>query len=175
MCLLLGIAKVAPPARAQTIVNSGSGQIQGTWYFDFDLGVQTLATGADVWWEQQTSVVRNMSRIGSAQLANLGVVDFASVSYSMLTGTTYSTTPIVGNDDASNQLVTNDVFAVLTGDGNYAKVLVTTYGYNLQIQWVTYSATAIPEPKSVGGLLGGCALIALILHRRGRPGGRIEM
>ena len=35
-------------------------------------------------------------------------------------------------------LNTNDVFAVRTDFGNYVKVLVTLYGYDLQIKWVTY-------------------------------------
>ena len=33
-----------------------------------------------------------------------------------------------------------DVFAVRTNQGNYAKVKVLTYGYDLQIRWVTYRA-----------------------------------
>ena len=34
-----------------------------------------------------------------------------------------------------------DVFAVLTNQGNYSKVKVITYGYDLNIQWVTYHWT----------------------------------
>jgi hypothetical protein len=34
--------------------------------------------------------------------------------------------------------VPGDVFAVLTNQGNYAKVKVVSYGYDLNIQWVTY-------------------------------------
>jgi hypothetical protein len=45
-----------------------------------------------------------------------------------------------------NQLVNGDVFAVLTNQGNYAKVKVLEYGYNLQIQWVTYRPTGAAEP-----------------------------
>ena len=44
----------------------------------------------------------------------------------------------MGNNDPANRLVAGDVFAVLTNKGNYAKVKVVTYGYDLQIQWVTY-------------------------------------
>ena len=35
--------------------------------------------------------------------------------------------------------MTGDVFAVRTAEGNYAKVLVVAYGYNMEIQWVTYA------------------------------------
>jgi hypothetical protein len=34
--------------------------------------------------------------------------------------------------------VPGDVLAVLTNAGNYAKVKILTYGYNLNIQWITY-------------------------------------
>jgi hypothetical protein len=47
---------------------------------------------------------------------------------------------------ARNQLVNGDVFAVLTNQGNYAKVKVIEYGYNLQLQWVTYSPAVVSEP-----------------------------
>lgn len=41
--------------------------------------------------------------------------------------------------------ITNgDVFAVLTRQGNYAKVQVRQYGYNLGIRWVTYRRPAWP-------------------------------
>ena len=32
----------------------------------------------------------------------------------------------------------NDVFGVITNNGNYAKVQIQSYGYNLQIRWITY-------------------------------------
>jgi hypothetical protein len=45
-----------------------------------------------------------------------------------------------------NQLVNGDVFAVLTNQGNYAKVKVLEYDYNLQIQWETYSPIVASGP-----------------------------
>ncbi len=73
-----------------------------------------------------------------ATIVNLGVVNFNSITKAQLQSYSYSTTPIDGNNDATNQLVNGDVFAVHTSDGHYAKVKIVTYGYNLQIQWVTY-------------------------------------
>jgi len=63
----------------------------------------------------------------------MGVVDFNSITAAQLKGLTYTATPIKGKD-----LPTGDVFAVFTNGGNHAKVLVTAYGYNLKIMWVTY-------------------------------------
>ncbi len=44
-----------------------------------------------------------------------------------------------------NGLKQGDVFAVLTNGGNYAKVQVVTYGYNIVLRWITYSPS-IKEP-----------------------------
>src|SRR5262249_52584419 len=73
-----------------------------------------------------------------AQIVNLGPVNFAAVTPDTLSSLTYGSAPIIGNNDPSNKLTTNDVFAVKTSSGNYAKVKVVTYGYDLHLQWVTY-------------------------------------
>lgn len=125
--------------RTGTVVSSGTGVLHGTWHFDFDAGIQVSGgPGADVWWEQMTAVLRQLVPQNGAALVNLGHVDFASVTPDTLSSLTYSTTPIDGNNDPSNKLTTNDVFAVRTSSGNYAKVKVLAYGYDLQLQWVTY-------------------------------------
>jgi len=125
--------------RTGAVVSSGTAVLHGTWLFDFDAGVE-LASGAnaDVWWEQKTAVLREMTPRSGAALVNLGHVDFASLTPDTLSSLTYSTVPIDGNNDPSNKLTTNDVFAVRTTAGNYAKVKVVAYGYDLHIQWVTY-------------------------------------
>ncbi len=128
----------ATATAAHPIISSSSGTIQGTYEFDFDQGQQTSTSEADVFWDQHTSTVRTMDPINGAEIVNLGVVDFNSITFDQLQDESYSTNSIDGNDDSTNQLVNGDVFAVHTTDGNYAKVLVVSYGYNLQIQWVTY-------------------------------------
>jgi len=119
------------------IVSSGTGTIHGTGSFDFDQGNE-VASGGDVFWDQHSDTIRSMDPVGNAQLANIGVTDFNAIDAATLQSQSYSTTPLNGTNDSSNQLVDNDVFAVLTNGGNHAKVLVTSYGYDLQIQWVTY-------------------------------------
>ena len=79
---------------------------------------------------------------------NLGAVDFNSLTAPTLASLAYSSTPIDGNNDATNKLVAGDVFAVHTNKGNYAKVKVLAYGYDLTIQWVTYN---IPSGYKVIG------------------------
>jgi hypothetical protein len=123
-----------------SIIATGRSTLQGTYTFDFDTGVQGGDfDNSDVFWEQQTDVLRQMVPTGRASIANLGVTDFDAVGAFALKELSYSQTPINGNNDASNQLVNGTVFAVLTNAGHYAKVQVINYGYNLDIQWVTYS------------------------------------
>jgi len=141
-----------------TVVSSGTAVLKGTWTFDFDTGIEGgVGPGFDVWWEQVTAVNRQMAPQNSARIVNLGVVNFATINAASLQGLPYSTTPIDGNNDPTNKLVPGDVFAVHTTNGNYAKVEVITYGYDLHIQWVTYHldpayavlGTGYNEPEDV--------------------------
>ncbi|WP_263383668.1 YncE family protein [Granulicella arctica] len=126
-----------------TIVSQGTVVLKGTYLFDLDAGVESVTgpivgTTWDLFWDQQTTVIRSMNPYDGAKIVNLGVVPFASVTASSLQSLTYGTTPIPANADPTNKLVPGDVFAVHTNAGNFAKVLVVAYGYDLQIQWVTY-------------------------------------
>jgi hypothetical protein len=125
--------------RTGTIVSSSSGVLHGTWLFDLDTGTEVnIGPSADLWWEQKTPVLRDMVGQNGATLVNLGPVDFNSLTPDTLSSLTYGTTPIPGNNDPTNKLVAGDVFAVHTTGGNFAKVKVLTYGYDLHIEWVTY-------------------------------------
>lgn len=138
------VAVPVPPTA--TLVSSGTAILKGTWTFDFDTGAEGPATGADVWWDQQTDTLRQMVAVSGAQLYNIGVTDFDTLSAAQLQGLAYSTAAIPGNNDATNRLVNGDVFAVKTNAGNYAKVQVTNYGYDLSIRWVTYQFSASSTP-----------------------------
>ncbi|MEJ8848500.1 hypothetical protein [Variovorax rhizosphaerae] len=125
-----------------TIVSSGTTILKGTFTFDLDTGVQGgTGAGYDIWWEQMTATARQMAVRNTARIVNLGVVSFTTLGASNLQTLIYGTAPIPGNNDASNKLVNGDVFAVRTSQGNYAKVKVVTYGYDMKIQWVTYKPT----------------------------------
>ena len=127
-------------AGCTVIAQSAQSTLQGTYLFDFDSGTQTQS-GADVWWDQQTATVRSMNPQAGAAIVNLGAVDFSSLSCSELHSEPYANVPIDGNNDATNQLITGDVFAVRTNQGNYAKVQVVSYGYDLELRFVTYRAS----------------------------------
>lgn len=129
---------------ASVIISQGAATLKGTYLFDLDVGVQSgrggVLPGADIWWEQKTVALRQMTPQNGASITNLGPVDFNSLAALYLQSLAYASTPIVGNNDSTNELVNGDVFAVRTTGGNYAKVLVTAYGYDMGIQWVTYAA-----------------------------------
>ena len=131
------------------VAQSASTVLKGTFLFDFDTGVQGgLSPNADVFWEQMTAVLRQMAVQNTARIINLGPVDFNSLTAPTLQGLAYGSAPIDGNNDPTNKLVNGDVFAVKTTQGNYAKVKVLNYGYDLTIQWVTYN---IPSGYKVIG------------------------
>ena len=125
---------------AATVVQSKTNFIlKGTFTLNLDTGVEggPEAT-SDLLWNQETDVLRNMWSLNKAKILNLGAVNYASITAANLQGLPYSTTPIPGNNNSTNLLTANDVFAVLTNQGNYAKVQVVTYGYDITINWETY-------------------------------------
>jgi hypothetical protein len=123
-----------------SIVSQGATVLKGTWVFDLETGAQhgSLGDPGDVWWEQVDPVQRKMVPVAGAGIVNLGPVSWASVTPNVLQALAYGTVSIPGNNDASNQLVDGDVFAVRTNAGNLAKVRVVHYGYNMDVEWVTY-------------------------------------
>jgi len=121
-------------------VSSGTTIIKGTWVFDCETGLLGSSTAgvADIWWQQIDSVRREMTPVGGAGIVNLGKVDFALVTPAVLQSLPYGSTPIPGNNNATNELKVNDVFAVRTKNGNIAKIKVLQYGYDLKVEWITY-------------------------------------
>lgn len=82
--------------------------------------------------------------VGQSKLANLGKVDFKSITIVQLVQQTYNHTFLSCNNDATNELQTGDVFAVKTNGNNLAKVLVVGYtasggSYRIKLQWATYT------------------------------------
>jgi hypothetical protein len=146
-------------AMSSLILSQGTVTLKGTYQFDLDAGVESVTgvvlASADIWWEQLTlgggapirgqggggyKVIRQMTPQNGAGLSNQGSVDFNAITAASLEAlTTYQPAPINGTDDATNLLVNGDVFAVRTAEGNYSKVKVLNYGYDIVIRWVTYA------------------------------------
>lgn len=146
------------------IVSQGTVVIKGTWSLDCETGViNNTAAPSDIFWEQVDNVKRKMVPLNGAKIVNLGVVDFNALTHVELQNLNYDTTAIVGNNDASNQLVNGDVFAVITNAGNYTKLKVVTYGYDLKVEYVTYKlapayrviGTGYNQPEDIKVTAGG--------------------
>jgi hypothetical protein len=138
-----------PVSDTDQVVSSGQGTLRGTWMFSFDIGAEVGSTGSsDVWWEQMTNVDRQLVPKAPAGIVNLGNANFDAINLATLQGYQYGSTPIPGSANATNQLTPGDVFAVRTSGGNYAKVRVITYDYNLGLRWTTYKPPAAQDTSS---------------------------
>jgi len=135
-----------------SIVSQGTTILKGTWIFDCETGsLGGPMTGpGDIWWEQIDAVKRQMAAVGGAKIVNLGVVDFNSISPADLQKLAYGSQPVIGNIGADNKLVNGDVFAVLTNAGNFTKIKVVMYDYNMTIQWATYKVGPRYQVLGVG-------------------------
>ena len=115
---------------------SGSGVLRGTYSFDFDRGIEaTNWATADVWWEQQTDINRQLVPRNGAALASLGIVDYDSLTYADVVRLPFASTPLTANAQGTNFLVSGATFAVKTRTGKFVKVQVLNYGYNLNLRW----------------------------------------
>lgn len=120
------------------LMSKGTTTLKGTWTFDYETGVQGPTTGADIWWEQVDNEIRLLVPQSGAMLAYMGKPNFDAVSLQTLQAQPYTTTPINGSNNASNQLMPGTVIAIKTNAGRFAKMKINSYGYNLGISWVTY-------------------------------------
>lgn len=134
------------PQNATIIASSSSATLQGTHRFNFDDGTQSSAGDSpgewDVFWQQQTATQRRMVSRNGAQFAYLGNINYNGISFADLAAYHYTSNPITANDDSSNLLTDGAVFAVRTSEGNYTKVQVINYGYNIVFRFRTYRLSA---------------------------------
>lgn len=138
---------------ASLALNGVTRTLHGTWSLDLDTGIEQSNPLADIWWEQQTAVLRRMVPRNGAQIAYLGVMTptaFNALGAGDLQQLEYSSTPIIGNNNATNKLVVNAVFAVRTTQGNYSKVQVKAYGYDLSLKITTYRLKPAYEVLGTG-------------------------
>ena len=133
----VGEGEVVPVAPSEGY--SAAGVIKGTWPFDLDTGqMGGDAASQDLWWEQIDSVNRRLVAKSGAKLVRLGTPMYELVTLDMLKTAAFTLDSVDGSNTAANQLVAGTVLGVRTGKGRYAKVQVTSYGYDLGIRWTIY-------------------------------------
>jgi len=118
------------------VVSSGNVTVVTNQLFDVDAGKAPPARArrADVLWQLLAGQFRMApAPETNATLVNIGVVDFDSIDAARLTTLPYAADPI-----PVTQLGAGDVFAVHSGDGNFAKVKVLVLATEIGLQWVTY-------------------------------------
>ena len=141
---LVSSAPLASPAmsvsESGTIYSHGTATIRGTWNFDLDNGVEVIdLKNADFWWEQKTISERSIVPTSGSEMAVIGTQDFDSITLSMLKRLVYSNAAICADDNHANNIPTGTVVAYRTRLGKYGKFLVNSYGYNINISWITYN------------------------------------
>jgi hypothetical protein len=163
---------------AALLLSNAARTLKGTWLMDLDTGAMVAGVApADIWWEQIDTVRRRMVPRNGARIAFLGVMtatQFNALNAEQLQALSYGSTPIVGDDNAANQLVAGAVFAVTTNGGNVSKVRVTTYGYDIKLRITTWRlnpayrvlGTGYLEPEDVKVSANG--MTAYITERGGR-------
>jgi hypothetical protein len=137
-------AVVAYKLRLAIAPITGTETIQGTYYGRFDAS----GVANDVWWEIVTNTPYRQAKMvpqDGAKIANAGVTPFSAYTLNQLKGLSYSVTPLNGNADGTGVLVTNDVFALVSVNGHYVKVLVTGIGPTptniISLQYAVYKVT----------------------------------
>jgi hypothetical protein len=126
------------PKGAYVLFSSTDTTWRGTYIIDFETGSQRTGAGGDIWWQQHTDTERSMTPQNGAQLAYLGHINYNTLTYAQLAALNYSSNPINGSNNSGNLLTTGAVFAVRTNQGNYTKVQILEYGYNIRVKWRTY-------------------------------------
>jgi len=123
---------------------TGTETIQGTYYGRFDAS----GVANDVWWEIVTNTPYRQAKMvpqDGAKISNAGVTSFSAYTLNQLKAQSYGLTPLNGNADGTATLVTNDVFALMSVNGHYVKVLVTSIGATptniISLQYVVYKVT----------------------------------
>jgi hypothetical protein len=122
---------------------TGTETIQGTYYGRFDAS----GIANDVWWEIVTNTPSRQAMMvpqDGAKISNVGVTPFSAYTLNQLKGQSYSTTPLNGNA-VGGVLAPNDVFALISVNGHYVKVLVTSIGATptniISLQYAVYKVT----------------------------------
>lgn len=175
--LILSVFLLSFNANA-TFISSGTGEIYGTWSFDFESATlcDNSDPNCDVFWKQISDIEREMTPIQSAMIIALGSTSFSSITESDLLTLAYGTAPIEG-PPVGSLLDVGNVFAVNTSEGNYALVEVSGYSdggstgniikeyYDIHIKYNLYDGQiGVPEPGILSLIILG--LLGVIYQRR---------
>lgn len=141
-------------------VCSGSGTLQGTFIFDLETCHQSTNSTGDLWWEQIDDVQRQLVPFSVGdRVAVLGQVDYSKVTFDQIAAAALGTAPVNGSNNGDNRLTPGTVLAVQTRNGDFAKVRVDTYGYNLGLTVATYRQPVLTSSPPAPQLCANAATL----------------
>ena len=112
-----------------------SGECYGTWSFNFESNRMEIGSPYnDFFWRQVNNTVRYLVPLNGAGFS-ITNESYENVSYSDAVNAVYSNESINGSVN-NNSIPDGTVLLCHTSEGNYIKMRIDTYGYNLQF---TYS------------------------------------
>jgi hypothetical protein len=142
LLIIIGVVVFLLVRGGDKVVSSGNGTIPANSLFDVDTGTAPAAggPGADIRWIVFGQLRAMGPAAANATLVNIGVVDFDDIDAEQLSKLNYGSGGIPAHlaPNLPNELVTGDVFAVHSGEGNFAKIKVVSPDNQFGIQWVTY-------------------------------------
>ena len=124
--------------------------IKGTWSIDFEsCSIGGIGPPRDLFWEQVTESKRYLVPINGVEIANLGTIGMTGFNgLDDPRGYSYSNNRIDGST-TSNTIPTNTVLLIHTYEGNYAKMIITNYDYNLSVAISLFSKTVDPPKEAM--------------------------
>jgi hypothetical protein len=108
---------------------------EGTYCIDLEDGSLGCDSGADLFWQQVSSVERYIKTRNGAKVAVAGT---SSVGYSGCSALSLGNGPINGSNNSSNEIPTGTYVCVLTNAGRISQFRVNSYGYDLEIGYTTW-------------------------------------
>jgi len=102
----------------------------------------------DLLWDQASIGKRELEPKNGAKLKLLTGVNFNSLTLTDLKAVSFGTTPIIGNDDSTNQIKPGTIIAARNAAGHFTKLLVSKSGADL----VLSEAVTYQRPVKISGL-----------------------
>lgn len=164
---LVCLAVHAMPAKAATVTMTG--YVTASYFFDVDTGQMAANSSVDLWYHNVDGVKRYLEPQDGALFANLGVVDFNTVTN--VSAYSLSANPINAST-TNNSIPIGAVLVVKTNLGNYAKMRIDGYPdpINFTIVYQPGGTPIVPEFSSLMGLalFLPASLLVAVVHRKTR-------
>lgn len=121
-----------------SVLSTATVTIPATLCLDLETGGTACNADADVWWDQPDSTKRFLkTQNGSLQ----AIAGLTAVEYINCATTTLAVDSIDGSTD-NNKIPDGTYICLKTGKGHFARILIVTYGKDLQVKYTTWELKA---------------------------------